>query len=373
MHKIMTICGTRPELIKMCRIIHRLDELSEHVFVHTGQNYDYELNQVFFDDLGLREPDYFMDSAGETAVATIANVIRKAEVILREEMPDAILIYGDTNSCLVAITAKRLKIPVFHLEAGNRCFDQRVPEELNRKIVDHLSDINMTLSEHARRYLLDEGLDPRRTFHVGSNMPEVFGHFEAEIERSNIVDRLGLRSQKYVLVSIHREENVDYTKNLSAIIDSLNALVEYLKVPVIVSTHPRTRKRLDEHTNITLDPRIKFLKPFGFFDYNNLQKNALIVVSDSGTIFEETSILGLRSITVRNSHERPEGMDSASVLISALSPDSLLAAVKLSLDMPYKETDIKDYGDGETSKKIIRILFSYIDFVNREVWKKDVH
>ena len=307
MLKVMTIVGTRPELIKMSRVIAELDAHTQHVLVHTGQNYDYELNQLFFEELGIRMPDHFLNAVGENAAQTIGQVIIKADEVMASENPDAVLFYGDTNSCLAVISAKRRKIPVFHMEAGNRCFDQRVPEELNRKVLDHLSDINLVLSEHARRYLIAEGVRPETIMKTGSHMREVLDHYMPKIEASDILGRLGLSTGRYFLVSAHREENVDVPENLRDLLDTLNALAETYNFPVVVSTHPRTRKRLDTLDAGAINPLIQFAKPFGFFDYNKLQMEACCVVSDSGTITEEASLLNLPAITIRNAHETQKG------------------------------------------------------------------
>jgi len=308
MRKVMTIVGTRPELIKMSRVIAELEKHTQHVLVHTGQNYDYELNQIFFDDLEIRKPDYFLNAAGPNAAQTIAQVIMKADEVFEQEKPDALLLYGDTNSCLAIIPAKRRKIPVFHMEAGNRCFDQRVPEELNRKVLDHLSDINMVLTEHARRYLLAEGIKPETIIKTGSHMREVLDFYKPKIDQSDVLTRLSLEAGKFFLVSAHREENVDSPEALRDLVETLDALAKKYRYPVLVSTHPRTLKRLEESAHGPLDERIIFSKPFGFIDYIKLQMEAFCVLSDSGTITEEASLLNLCAITLRNAHERPEGM-----------------------------------------------------------------
>ncbi len=371
--KVMTIVGTRPELIKMSRVIPELDRHTQHVLVHTGQNYDYELNQIFFDDLGIRKPDYFLEAVGENAAQTIGQVIIKADQVLRKEQPDAVLLYGDTNSCMAVIAAKRLKIPVFHMEAGNRCFDQRVPEELNRKVLDHLSDINLVLTEHARRYLLAEGVRPETIIKTGSHMQEVLDFYKPEIEASNVLQRLGLQSCKYFIVSVHREENVDTPDNLRDLLETLNALAETHSVPVIVSTHPRTRKRLDELDMGTLDSRVQFSKPFGFFDFIKLQMSALCVLSDSGTITEEASLLDLPAITIRNAHERPEGMDVGTLIMTGLGRKRVLEAVRVVMEqrkVPRLLAPVEDYQGGAVSAKVLRIVMSYSDYVNRTVWSK---
>jgi UDP-N-acetylglucosamine 2-epimerase (non-hydrolysing) len=376
MLKVMTIVGTRPELIKMSRVFAELERHARHVLVHTGQNYDYELNQVFFDDLGIRKPDYFLDAAGANAAQTIAKVISKSDEVMEKEAPDAVILYGDTNSCLAVISAKRRKIPVFHLEAGNRCFDQRVPEELNRKVLDHLSDINMVLTEHARRYLLAEGIRPETIIKTGSNMREVLDYYMPRIRESDIVSRLGLEPRKYFLVSAHREENVDSPDVLRDLLDTLNALVGEYGFPVIVSTHPRTRKQLETQDRAGLSDKIVFSKPFGFFDYVNLQLQAFCVVSDSGTITEEASLLNLPAITIRNAHERPEGMDVGTVVMSGLRQARVLDAVRVVTDQfdPSRRAvlPVADYENPHASRQILRIVLSYVDYVNRTVWSKPV-
>ncbi|MCD4743163.1 MAG: UDP-N-acetylglucosamine 2-epimerase (non-hydrolyzing), partial [Desulfobacteraceae bacterium] len=317
--KVMTIVGTRPELIKISRVVAELDKFTDHVLVHTGQNYDYELNEIFFKELGIKKPDYFLDSVGKTTAETIGNIITKADEVLEREKPDAVLLYGDTNSCLSVISVKRRKIPIFHMEAGNRCFDQRVPEEINRKIVDHTSDINMTLTEHARRYLIAEGIRPETIIKTGSSMKEVLGFHMAQIKKSNILKKLNLSKRDYFLVSAHREENIDSEKNFAELLDSLNAIAKIYKKSLIVSTHPRTRKRIEESGRDDFDKKIEFMKPLGFFDYIALQMNAMCVVSDSGTITEESSLLGFPAVTIRQAHERPEGMDEGTLIMCGLS------------------------------------------------------
>jgi UDP-N-acetylglucosamine 2-epimerase (non-hydrolysing) len=374
MLKVMTIVGTRPELIKMSRVIAEFDLHTNHVLVHTGQNYDYELNQLFFEDLGIRKPDYFLEAVGENAAQTIARVIEKSDAVMEKELPDAVMLYGDTNSCLAVIAAKRRKIPVFHMEAGNRCFDQRVPEELNRKVLDHLSDINLVLTEHARRYLIAEGVRPETIIKSGSHMREVLDHYMPKIEQSDILQRMGLEANKFFIVSAHREENVDTPDNLRDMVETLNALADQYGYPVIVSTHPRTRKRLDSLNIGQLNPLIQFLKPFGFCDYVKLQMESLCVVSDSGTITEEASLLNLPAITIRNAHERPEGMDVGTLIMSGLKKERVLDAVKVILAQ-YKKNGrvtaaIEDYEANGVSRKILRIVLSYVDYVNRTVWSK---
>ena len=374
MLKVMTIVGTRPELIKMSRIIAEFDRHTQHILVHTGQNYDYELNQIFFDELVIRKPDYFLDAVGENAVQTIARVIEKADAVMAQEQPDALLLYGDTNSCLAAIAAKRRKIPVFHMEAGNRCFDQRVPEELNRKVLDHLSDINLVLTEHARRYLIAEGIPAERVIKTGSHMEEVLDYYMPKILKSSVLERLDLKEGDYFLVSAHREENVDVSENLSDLLDTLHALVKEYDLPVIVSTHPRTRQNLEKLGASEHNSRIHFLKPFGFFDYIRLQMSAYCVLSDSGTITEEASLLNLPAVTIRNTHERPEGMDEGTLIMSGLKAERVLDAVKVVTNHHDKNQRIfcmvQDYKAGQVSKKVLRIVLSYVDYVNRTVWSK---
>lgn len=376
MRKVMTIVGTRPELIKMSRVIAEFDQHTQHILVHTGQNYDYELNQVFFDDLGIRKPDYFLEAVGERAAQTIARVIEKSDEVMEKEKPDAVMLYGDTNSCLAVIAAKRLKIPVFHMEAGNRCFDQRVPEELNRKVLDHLSDINMVLTEHARRYLIAEGIPPETIIKTGSHMREVLDHYMPRIEQSDVVQRIGVEKDKFFVVSAHREENVDTPENLLDMVETLNALAEKYQYPVIVSTHPRTRKRLDALELGELHSNIQFLKPFGFCDYIKLQMQASCVLSDSGTITEESALLNLPAITIRNAHERPEGMDVGVLIMSGLKKESVLDAVRVIIAQHDRDKRIMppvdDYEAGPVSKQVLRVVLSYIDYINRTVWSKSV-
>jgi UDP-N-acetylglucosamine 2-epimerase (non-hydrolysing) len=370
--KVMTILGTRPDIIKLAMVMQELDKYTDHVIVHTGQNYDYELNEIFYKDLGLRKPDYFLSAVGDNLAQTIGNIIIKADEVMEKEKPDAVLFYGDTNSTLAVIPAKRRKIPVFHMEAGNRCFDQRVPEELNRKVIDHLSDINMVNSELARNYLVREGVRPETVIKTGSPMKELLDKFGERIENSDVLNRLGLKKGEYFVVSAHREENVDSEVNFKSLCDSLNLLVKEYKKPIIFSVHPRTKKRIDD-SRIDFDKLIQFCKPFGFLDYLKLQTNALCVLSDSGTITEESSILGFPAITMRNAHERPEGMDEGTVIMSGLKPERILDAVKVTVDQykskrPFKI--VKDYDVDNVSKKVVKIILSYTDYVNREVWKK---
>ena len=375
MFKIMTIVGTRPELIKMSRVIAEFDHHSNHILVHTGQNYDYELNQIFFDDLGIRKPDYFLDAVGDSAAKTIGRVIEKADEVLMAEQPDAVLLYGDTNSCLAVISAKRRKIPVFHFEAGNRCFDQRVPEELNRKVLDHLSDINFVLTEHARRYLIAEGIRQETIIKSGSHMQEVLDFYMPKIDESYILEKLNLKPNSYFLVSAHREENIDSPQNMRDMVSTLNALADKYNVPVIVSTHPRTKKKLEMMGIEELSSSINFLKPFGFCDYIKLQLNALCVVSDSGTIAEESSLLNLPAVTIRNAHERPEGMDVGTLIMTGLKPELVLDSVRVIIAQHNRNSrtlpPVEDYQAGLVSKKVLRVVMSYISYVNRTVWHQD--
>jgi len=370
----MTIVGTRPEIIKLSRVMAELDKFTHHLIVHTGQNYDYELNEIFFKELQIRKPDYFLDAAGANAALTIANVITKTDELLEKENPDAILLYGDTNSCLAVISAKRRKVPIFHMEAGNRCFDQRVPEEINRKIVDHLSDINMPLSEHARKYLIAEGIKPETVIKTGSPMHEVLDFHAEEIEKSDVLTRENLEPSNFFIVSTHREENVDSEKNFNDLLNSLNAIVEKYDKKVIVSTHPRTKKKLEQIGFINKNPKIEFLKPFGFIDYIKLQKEAFCVISDSGTITEESSILNFPAITIRQAHERPEGMDEGTLIMSGLNADRIIDSIEV-VTSQFKENNniisiIPDYKPENVSKKVVRIIVSYTDYVNRTVWHK---
>ena len=375
MRKIMTIVGTRPEIIKLSMVIKELDKFTEHILVHTGQNFDYELNEVFFKDLGLRKPDVFLDAVGATTAETIGNVISRADAVMEREKPEALLLYGDTNSCLSVIAAKRRKIPVFHMEAGNRCFDQRVPEELNRKVIDHLSDINMVLTEQARHYLLCEGIRPETVIKTGSSMVEVLNNHREQIENSDVLERLELQPGKFFVVSSHREENVDYPENFQNLFKTLNAVVDKYRMPVIVSTHPRTRKKM-EALGISPDRGdrlLRFMKPLGFFDYIKLQKNAFCVISDSGTITEESSILGFPAITIRQAHERPEGMDEGTLIMSGLLPEHVLNAIatvtgQFSASGPMHI--VGDYDVDNVSRKVVRIILSYIDYINHTVWSR---
>ena len=372
--KVATIVGTRPEIIRLARVLAVLDRYTEHVLIHTGQNYDYELNQIFFDDLGLRKPDIFLDAAGATAAETIGLVISRADAALRQVQPDAVLILGDTNSCLAAIAAKRQKIPIFHMEAGNRCFDQRVPEEINRKIVDHISDINLAYSSISRDYLLREGLPPDRVIKTGSPMYEVLHHYLPKIEASDVLSRLGLQPQTYFVVSAHREENIDGPGQFDHLIDVLRRLAERYAERIIVSTHPRTRKRLDA-AGVELPPLVEFHKPFGLTDFVNLELNAHAVLSDSGTISEESSILGFPALNIRQAHERPEAMEEAAVMMVGLKWPLIESALQVLAQQPRAEPRLlripTDYAVPNVAEKIVRIILSYTDYVNRVVWHKD--
>ncbi len=372
--KLMTIVGTRPEIIKLSRITTLLDKYFDHVLVHTGQNYDYELNEVFFKDLGVKKPDFFLNTAMGSAAQTIAQVIAKSDEVMQQVKPDALLVYGDTNSCLAVISAKRLQIPIFHMEAGNRCFDQRVPEEINRKIVDHLSDINMVHCEHARRYLLNEGLRPEQVIKTGSPMKEVLAYYASDIDKCDVLQRLSLKPRDFFIVSIHREENVDYEDNFKSLLASLNKVAETYKKRVIVSTHPRTRKRLEALDSKDFNPLVEFMKPMGFFDYNKMQKEAYCVISDSGTITEESSLLKFPGITIRQAHERPEGMDVGAVIMSGLRPERVVDSINIAVSQfeKYKPLDIEDYKSDRVSDQVVKIIQSYTDYVNRVVWRKKI-
>ncbi|WP_428070014.1 non-hydrolyzing UDP-N-acetylglucosamine 2-epimerase [Chryseobacterium gambrini] len=373
--KVMTVVGTRPEIIRLSRVLSALDasEAVEHIIVHTGQNYDYELNQIFFEDLGLRKPDYFLEAAGKTATETVGNILIKIDPLLEELQPEAFLVLGDTNSCLCAIPAKKRQIPIFHMEAGNRCFDQRVPEETNRKIVDHTADINLTYSDIAREYLLREGLPADRIIKTGSPMFEVLNHYLPQIESSDVLSRLNLEEGKYFVVSSHREENINSEKNFNGLIGSLNAIAEKFGYPIIVSTHPRTRNMIDKK-QVEVRPEIQFLKPLGFHDYNALQMRSYAVLSDSGTISEESSILNFRALNIRDAHERPEAMEEASVMMVGLSPERILQGLtqlqqqKVGTERNYRP--VSDYSMPNVSEKMVRIILSYTDYVNRVVWSK---
>lgn len=370
--KVMTVVGTRPEIIRLSAVINRLEESEaiEHIVVHTGQNYDYELNEVFFQDFHLKKPDYFLNAATGTAVETIGNILVKIDPILGEVEPDALLVLGDTNSCLCAIAAKRRHIPIFHMEAGNRCFDQRVPEETNRKIVDHTADINLTYSDIAREYLLAEGLPADQIIKTGSPMFEVLASRKEDIEQSDVLARLGLKENNYFLISAHREENINSEKNFMGLVNSLNAIAETYDMPVIVSTHPRTRKKIEEK-GIIFHPQVQLLKPLGFNDYNHLQIHSKAVLSDSGTISEESSILGFRALNIREAHERPEAMEEASVMMVGLNEERIIQSLAV-LETQEKDTlrQVSDYSMPNVSEKVLRIILSYTDYVNRVVWRK---
>lgn len=372
----MTVVGTRPEIIRLSRVLAALDrsEAVEHTIVHTGQNYDYELNQIFFEDLGLRKPDYFLEAAGKTATETVGNILIKIDPLLEELKPDAFLVLGDTNSCLCAIPAKKRHIPIFHMEAGNRCFDQRVPEETNRKIVDHTADINLTYSDIARQYLLREGLPADRIIKTGSPMFEVLNHYLPQIDASDVLTKLNLEKGKFFVVSAHREENISSERNFRNLMRSLNTIAEQYKFPIIVSTHPRTRNMI-EKMQIEMRPEIQFLKPLGFHDYNALQKHSYAVLSDSGTISEESSILNFRALNIREAHERPEAMEEGSVIMVGLSPERILQGL---LQLQYQKIGeernmrrVADYSMPNVSEKMVRIILSYTDYVNRVVWSKN--
>jgi len=374
--KVMSVVGTRPEIIRLSRVMAALDASPsiEHISVHTGQNYDYELNEVFYEDMGVRKPDYFLNAAGATATATVGQILINIDPVLEKLNPDAFLVLGDTNSCLCAIPAKKRHIPIFHMEAGNRCFDQRVPEETNRKIVDHISDINLTYSDIAREYLLREGLSADRIIKTGSPMFEVLNHYLPKIQLSAILDDLMLEKDKYFVVSAHREENINNDKNFFSLVNSLNKVAEKYNFPIIVSTHPRTRKRLESVKNeIDLHPLIQLQKAMGFSDYNALQFNAYAVLSDSGTISEESSILNFRALNIREAHERPEAMEEASVMMVGLNSERILQGLEqLSLQRIGEERNfrrVSDYSIPNVSDKVVRIILSYTDYINRNVWK----
>ncbi|MCL5260424.1 MAG: UDP-N-acetylglucosamine 2-epimerase (non-hydrolyzing) [Gammaproteobacteria bacterium] len=373
--KVMTIVGTRPEIIKLCRVMHELNQYVKHVLVHTGQNYDYELNEIFFNELGVKKPDYFLNTAKDRVAETIGSVISESDKIMEKEKPDAVLFFGDTNSTLAVISAKRRKIPIFHMEAGNRCFDQRVPEEINRKILDHLSDINLPLTEHARRYLIAEGLRPEMVIKTGSPMKEILEYYWPKIVCSDVMSKLNLKSKDFFLVSTHREENVDSEINFHDLIDSLTAIARKYDKPVIVSTHPRTRKKIEElNSSIEFDSRIMFLKPMGFFDYVKLQTEAFCVISDSGTISEESSILSFPAVMIRQAHERPEGMDEGVLIMSGLKHEQVIPSIEIVTKQSRSKERVfrlvQDYDVDNFSKKVVRIIMSYTDYVNRVVWKK---
>ena len=371
--KVLTLVGTRPEIIRLSRVIAKLDQYCDHVFVHTGQNYDFELSQIFFNDLKLRKPDYYLDASGSSAAETIGNIISKVDPVLLKEMPDAILILGDTNSCLGAISAKRRKIPIFHMEAGNRCFDFRVPEEINRRIVDHVADINLTYSSIAREYLLKEGLPSDMVIKVGSPMKEVFNFYRNEIESSDILDRLNLTKNQYFLVSAHREENIESIENFNKLVHLLNSIADKYNYPVIVSTHPRARKKIEEQ-NVNFHKAVRLLNPLGYIDYNQLQLSAKVTLSDSGTITEEASLMGFPALNIRDSHERPEGMEEAAVMLVGLNMDRVTQSIEILNNSHIKDKSlihtVSDYNVDNVSEKIVRIIHSYTDYVNRVVWKK---
>jgi UDP-N-acetylglucosamine 2-epimerase (non-hydrolysing) len=371
--KVVTIVGTRPEIIRLSRIIEKLDTHCEHILAHTGQNYDYELNQIFFDDMGIRAPDVFLECAGNSAADTIAQVISKSDSLFEEIEPEALLILGDTNSALSAISAKRRKIPIFHMEAGNRCFDMRVPEEINRKIVDHISDINMPYSSIAREYLLREGLRPEYVIKTGSPMDEVLAHYKSNISKSNVLETLELQAGQFFVVSVHREENVDSPSNINKYVNVLNTLADKYNLPIIVSTHPRTKKKIDS-LNLEFHPLVRLLKPLGFSDYVKLQSESKAVLSDSGTITEESSILNFPAINIREAHERPEGFEQASVMFTGMEIDRILQALEILETQPRGEERlinvVDDYIAPNVSDKILRIITSYTDYVNKFVWKK---
>lgn len=375
--KVMTVVGTRPEIIRLSRVLSALDasDAVDHIIVHTGQNYDYELNQIFFEDLGLRKPDYFLDAAGKSATETVGNILIKIDPLLEKLKPEAFLVLGDTNSCLCAIPAKKRHIPIFHMEAGNRCFDQRVPEETNRKIVDHTADINLTYSDIAREYLLREGLPADRIIKTGSPMFEVLHHYLPEITASDVLNKLGLEERKFFVVSSHREENINNEKNFKGLMESLNTIAEQYGYPIIVSTHPRTRNMIDK-MGIQMRPEIQFLKPLGFHDYNALQMRSFAVLSDSGTISEESSILNFRALNIRQAHERPEAMEEASVMMVGLSPQrilqGLIQVLRQDVDDNRNFRQVADYSMPNVSEKVVRIIISYTDYIKRTVWSEEI-
>ena len=371
--KVVTVVGTRPEIIRLACVIKKLDKHCDHILVHTGQNYDYELNEIFFDDLGIRKPNYFLGAAGATGSETIGNVIIEIDKVLKEVEPEAVLVLGDTNSCMSLLPAKRRKIPTFHMEAGNRCFDQRVPEEINRRLVDHMADINLTYSSIARDYLLNEGLLPDTVIKTGSPMFEVLNTYREDIDNSDILSRLKLKERDFFVVSVHREENIDFDKNFSNLVNSLNIIAENYCLPIIVSTHPRTRKRI-ERSKVELSPMIQLLKPLGFNDYNKLQISARAVLSDSGTINEESSIMNFPALNLREAHERPEGMEEAAVMMTGLKHERIMQGLAILKSQERGEKrlirQVYDYSMPNVSDKIVRIIHSYTDYVNRVVWKK---
>lgn len=371
--KVMTIVGTRPEIIRLAAVIKACDRYFNHILVHTGQNWDYNLNAIFFEELELRNPDHFLNVVGNDLGETMGNIIAKSYSLMKKENPDALLILGDTNSALSAISAKRLKIPIFHMEAGNRCFDQNVPEEINRKIVDHISDINLPYTEHSRRYLLSEGLRKEHIFVTGSPMLEVLSKYRDKIDKNNVLTELGLEKKKYILISAHREENIDIERNFMSLVDSLNCVAEEFKLPIIYSTHPRSLKKITEK-NIEFNPLIKNLKPFGFFAYNKLQQNAFCVLSDSGTISEESSILNFPAVLIRTSTERPEVLDKGSIVIGGIKADDVVNAIYLavnSFEEQIENTKPSDYHDANVSLKVVKIIQSYTEIINKFVWNKN--
>jgi UDP-N-acetylglucosamine 2-epimerase (non-hydrolysing) len=373
--KVMTVVGTRPEIIKLSQVMKELDKYVEHIIVHTGQNYDYELNELFFEQLGIRKPDFFLEAIKGSASETIGDILGKIDKVFVDIKPDALLIYGDTNSCLCVIPAKKRKIPIFHMEAGNRSFDQRVPEEINRKIVDHLSDINMPLTEQARDYLVAEGIKPQTVIKTGSPMLEVLNENMKSILESDILEKEGLTKSQYFLMSIHREENVDSPKNFTNLLESIEAITEKYNFPIIISTHPRTLKKLEEMGYEKKNKNLRFSKPYGFHEYNQLQLNAYCVVSDSGTITEESSILNIPSITIRQAHERPEGMDEGTLIMTGLSKDRILESIEVVVNQHKNDGPMRmvgDYSTDNVSKKVLRIILSYTDYVNRTVWSKEI-
>ena len=371
--KVATMVGTRPEIIRLSRVMAALDAHCDHTLVHTGQNYDYELNGIFFEDLGIRKPDRFLEAAGATGAETIGKVIIAADQALADIGPDAVLVLGDTNSCLAVIPAKRRKIPTFHMEAGNRCFDMRVPEEINRRIVDHTADVNLTYSDIAREYLLAEGLPPDRVIKTGSPMCEVLAHYARRIDASDALERLGLQPERYFVVSAHREENIESDRNFAGLVETLNAVAAKYDMPVVVSTHPRTRKRIDAQ-GIALDARVQLLKPLGFSDYVRLQKDAKATLSDSGTINEESSILNFRALNLREAHERPEGMEEAAVMMVGMNVERVMQGLAILESQPAGDArllrQVADYSMPNVSEKVVRIIHSYVDYVNQVVWKK---
>lgn len=371
--KVCTVVGTRPEIIRLSRVMAALDDYCDHIIIHTGQNYDYELNQIFFDDLELRKPDYFLNAAGSNGAETIGNVVIAVDKLLAEKNPDAMLVLGDTNSCMAAIAAKRRKIPIFHMEAGNRCFDMRVPEEINRKIVDHTADINLTYSSIAREYLLREGLPPDMIIKTGSPMFEVLSHYRQKIDSSDILSELDLDAGQYFLVSAHREENIDSDVNFGNLVDTLNSIAEVYELPIVVSTHPRTQKRIDAFGS-SFNHNIRLLKPLGFTDYNMLQLMAKATLSDSGTINEESSIMNFPALNIRQAHERPEGMEEAAVMMVGLESERVMQGLKLLENQSVGDArllnQVQDYSMPNVSEKVVRIIHSYVDYINRTIWKK---